>query len=38
LRILRGADGIFPLAEAGSKVSLLCLPERVAQGLGSMSR
>ncbi len=34
LRIVRGEDGVLPLKEEGSKVSLLCLPERAAQGRG----
>ena len=38
LRILRGADGVLVFEEEGSQVSLLCVPERPAQGLGGVSR
>ena len=38
LRILRDADGVLVFGEEGSQVSLLCVPERAAQGLGGVSR
>ena len=38
LRILRDADGVLVCGEERSQVSLLCVPERAAQGLGGVSR
>src|SRR5580693_9771255 len=38
LRFVRGADGLFVFGDEDSPLSLLCLPERAAQGLGSVSR
>jgi site-specific DNA recombinase len=38
LRILRGPDGVLVFRNRRSQVSLLCLPERAAQGLEGVSR
>ena len=38
LRSVRDSDGVLVLGSGRSQVSLLCLPERAAQGLGGMSR